>query len=969
MRSMRRGRAGASNLHEWLVTALKAIVVMMTGVGAALVSTAGTGASAAPSRAGGSVPLVAVNAAQRLPEGTKVVAALAPAVKMHLDVTLRPRDPSALAAFVAAVSTPGSPEYRRFLAKGAFGPRFGATLADVAKVRSGLRALGLTPGNVSSDQLSIPVTASASAVDTAFHVALSSLRLPSGRVAFANTEPVRLPATIAPIVQGVIGLSNVVKWHSQMIPGRKRAHPSAPAQGPVRGAAQRATAIRQPSSPSAFPNIYSGAPCSAASSTASSSGSYAANQLAQAYGFNHLYQSGLTGQGVTVGLYELEPFSSSDIATFESCYGISTSVSTVQVDGGAGTGAGSGEAALDIENVASLAPSSSIVVYEGPNSGNGPYDVAQAIANADVAKIVSTSWGACEPLLIGSGALSSEEALFEQAAAQGQTVLAAAGDAGSEDCNGQVSSSSAESTALAVDDPASDPYVTGVGGTTMTALGPPPTEQVWNEAASTAGAGGGGISARWTMPSWQRAPGVMNTYTSGSPCGAPTGQYCREVPDVSAVADPYDAYVVYYTGTGTGTTGWQAIGGTSGATPLWAALLADVAQSCPGPAPSTPSLGFVNPALYSMAAAADLVVNDITSGNNDYTGTNNGAYPATTGYDMASGLGTPIGGGVRKYLCALETSVTSVTAQPVSQPNVTAATQTYQVGFVTSAFNGALAKGVGTITIDASATASGTVFPATASDYVVKDLTSNQSATVTLAPKLLSSGQEATMTTPIAVSAGDKVQVDIGGVKNPAQPGDYAYDVSTSSNPAQIASSPTFSVVASSTPPPPKGAASGYRFVASDGGIFSFNAPFYGSMGGKHLNAPIVGMAADPATGGYWFVASDGGIFSFNAPFYGSMGGKRLNAPIVGMAADPATGGYWFVASDGGIFSFNAPFYGSMGGKRLNAPIVGMASTPIGGGYWFVASDGGIFSFGDAKFYGSMGDKRLNAPIVGMAGM
>jgi len=117
----------------------------------------------------------------------------------------------------------------------------------------------------------------------------------------------------------------------------------------------------------------------------------------------------------------------------------------------------------------------------------------------------------------------------------------------------------------------------------------------------------------------------------------------------------------------------------------------------------------------------------------------------------------------------------------------------------------------------------------------------------------------------------------------------------------------------------------GYWEVASDGGIFSFTAPFFGSMGGKPLNAPIVGMAADPATGGYWEVASDGGIFSFTAPFFGSMGGKPLNKPIVGMAADPATGGYWEVASDGGIFSFTAPFFGSMGGKPLNKPIVGMA--------------------------------------------
>jgi len=160
--------------------------------------------------------------------------------------------------------------------------------------------------------------------------------------------------------------------------------------------------------------------------------------------------------------------------------------------------------------------------------------------------------------------------------------------------------------------------------------------------------------------------------------------------------------------------------------------------------------------------------------------------------------------------------------------------------------------------------------------------------------------------------------------------------------------------------------ASGYWEVASDGGMFSFHAPFYGSMGGKPLNKPIVGMAADAATGGYWEVASDGGMFSFNAPFYGSMGGKSLNKPIVGMAYDPATGGYWEVASDGGIFSFNAPFFGSTGGKTLNAPIVGIAALPDGSGYYEIAADGGLFAF-NAPFLGSMGGKPLNKPIVGMA--
>jgi len=137
----------------------------------------------------------------------------------------------------------------------------------------------------------------------------------------------------------------------------------------------------------------------------------------------------------------------------------------------------------------------------------------------------------------------------------------------------------------------------------------------------------------------------------------------------------------------------------------------------------------------------------------------------------------------------------------------------------------------------------------------------------------------------------------------------------------------------------------GYWLVASDGGVFSYgDANFYGSMGGKHLNDPIVGMATDTGTGGYWLVASDGGVFAFNAPYYGSMGGKHLNQPIVGVAARPGGNGYWFVASDGGIFAFNAPFYGSMGGQHLNQPIVGMTPTPNGNGYWFVASDGGIFA-------------------------
>lgn len=138
-------------------------------------------------------------------------------------------------------------------------------------------------------------------------------------------------------------------------------------------------------------------------------------------------------------------------------------------------------------------------------------------------------------------------------------------------------------------------------------------------------------------------------------------------------------------------------------------------------------------------------------------------------------------------------------------------------------------------------------------------------------------------------------------------------------------------------------------------------------MGGHHLAAPVIGIAAGPS--GYWEAASDGGIFSFGgAPFFGSMGGKPLSAPIVGIAATPDRMGYWLVASDGGVFAFgDAHFFGSMGGKPLSAPIVGIASSSDGGGYWLCAADGGVFSFGDAHFAGSLGSDHLTSPIVSIA--
>jgi len=161
----------------------------------------------------------------------------------------------------------------------------------------------------------------------------------------------------------------------------------------------------------------------------------------------------------------------------------------------------------------------------------------------------------------------------------------------------------------------------------------------------------------------------------------------------------------------------------------------------------------------------------------------------------------------------------------------------------------------------------------------------------------------------------------------------------------------------------------GYWVFTGEGATYSFGAArFWGGMGQKHLNAPIVGATSTPSGAGYWQLGGDGGVFSFgDAKFYGSTGNLRLNKPVLGMERSVDGRGYWFVASDGGVFNFgDAKFYGSTGAMRLDKPVTGMERTGDGRGYWLVASDGGVFSFGDAKFYGSTGGRDLARPIVGM---
>ena len=573
-----------------------------------------------------------LGAAPTVPLGAHIASSVPSDTPMHLTIALQPRDPAALQAFATAVSTPGSAQYRDYITPTQFAERFGAAPDAVAAVESSLRAHGLTPGQPSSNALSIPVTTTAGAAARAFAVSFAHVSLQTGPPAIVNRQAPALDSKIAPDVQAVLGLDTLQAARPLLV----RPH--------------TATAA-----PAARAHVVTGGPqpCPAASGAGSSQGGLTADQVASAYGLSGLYASGAPGgaadqgAGQTVAVLELEPYDAGDIVAYEQCYGVNALFRNVAVDGGAGTGAGSGEAALDIENVIGLAPRANIAVYEGPNSGSGPYDTFNQIISDQAAQVVTASWGQCE-FINGSAQASAENTLFQEAATQGQSIFSASGDDGAEDCF-------PENSTPQVDDPASQPFVTGVGGTQLTALGPRPSETVWND-GPTVGASGGGVSSFWKMPGYQAtAPAslhVINAASSGSPCGATSGA-CREVPDVSADADPNTGYVIYWNGSGsagvTATRGWQVVGGTSGAAPAWAALIAltNASSACSGTA-----VGFANPALYNAAAsgyAADF--NDTTISDNDMTGTNGGQFAAGPGYDMATGLGSPNGSALAGALC------------------------------------------------------------------------------------------------------------------------------------------------------------------------------------------------------------------------------------------------------------------------------------------------------------------------------
>ena len=428
-----------------------------------------------------------------IPHGAKALGAVSPTASVSGAVVLQPRDPDGLTRFIAQVTDKHSPLFHHYLTPSSFAERFGATPSTIEAVKSQLQASGLSVTSVARDGLIVHFQAPASHVETAFRTSLERYRLANGSIGQARTAPVRVPGTIAKDVTAVVGLDTTVRLRSSGV-----LHAAKSARGTYPAAKTAGSFTHPAGSPT---------PCADATAAAEGFGGLTDDQIANAYGVFGLYGAGDIGAGQHIAVFELEPFAMSDLQTFDTCYFGSTQaaamlgrVHIVNVDGGQPAGPGSGEAILDIQDVSAFAPGANIDVYQAPNTTFGALDEYAKIVNDNVDKIVTSSWGLCEQAVQqGSpGIQQAENIIFQQAAAQGQTVFSAAGDAGSNDCNAFLTTSPV-SPILSVDDPSSQPYVVATGGTTIDNATQPASEHVWNDGAAW-GAGGGGISEAWPMP-------------------------------------------------------------------------------------------------------------------------------------------------------------------------------------------------------------------------------------------------------------------------------------------------------------------------------------------------------------------------------------------------------------------------------------------------------------------------------------
>ncbi len=568
-----------------------------------------------------------------------------PAETIQLSLSFPLRNQAQLETQLQKVYDPNDPLFGHYLTSAEFTAQYGPTQADYDAVSAYVRAHGLTIINTTPSRALLGVEGSVQQIQAAFGVTLKQYQLADGRVVRAPSADPVLPAAIADKLEGIIGLDNapVIKSFSHIKPADPLGflNPAPALNSPFSGV------LGAPPAGGSSPG--GGSPIRPNATGSGPGNGYTPDDIKTVYNF---VGTPLTGAGQTLAVFELDGYTPEDIQIYEGYYGLpDVPLQNILVDGYSGAPSGGGgavEVTLDIQLQIALAPGiNKILVYEAPPALRSFVDLYNRIATDNLAKNISTSWGVNE-IGASSSMLNSENTAFRRMAMQGQTIFAASGDSGSK----------ADGTNLGPTDPSTQPWITGVGGTTLNTLttrdplvpmsGMRSTEVAWSGS-------GGGISTVWPIPSYQSAayrpsPAYPLGFITNAALGSKT---MRNAPDIALNADGNTGYSIVFGGN------FYIAGGTSCASPLWAAVAALSNQQ--RVALNKPTLGFFNAYAYRLATSSPVTYAndffDIISGNNGSP-----FYPAVASYDLATGLGS-INNGL-----LLLTDLNSITIPPPAPP-------------------------------------------------------------------------------------------------------------------------------------------------------------------------------------------------------------------------------------------------------------------------------------------------------------
>jgi kumamolisin len=567
-----------------------------------------------------------------------------PNALVTVDIVLKVQNKNALTKYINDTVTPGNKHYHNYLSVDQFANNYAPSSTETNTIVNYLQSFGLKT-SVEPNNLVITVTGQVKHINDAFNVDLQKASY-KGKAFHATKKAPQAPKNIADNILCILGLSDYSSLVSNSIKQLDNIEPKDEnaKQGPL---------------------------------------SLAPQDLIKQYNVGPLYDKGATGSGQTIGIVSLADFNLQDPYTFWDQMGIKVNpnrLTKIKVDGGSGWD-GYDETTLDIEQSGALAPQANIRAYIAPNSDTGFVDgLAQAITNNKIQSL-SVSWGQSEAVIDYATKTQQEtpeyaetfNQLFMEAAAQGISTFASAGDEGAYDNAKQAGQNGIPNIyQLTVDNPADSPYITAAGGTTLpwqitTSLGniEVDKERAWGwdylgpyfmakhiDPSQLVEGGGGGFSSVFNTPDYQDGVSGVNTYTdvqnfnfsddllnvdfNSNPSvtqGSGTG---RNLPDLSMDADPYTGYLVYLSDPGTPgqNSAFKVYGGTSLVAPQLNGLTALINSA------GHTKVGFWNPQIYRFAQQSNspftpLTDSGKTNDNLYYSGT-----PGTI-YNQATGLGTP----------------------------------------------------------------------------------------------------------------------------------------------------------------------------------------------------------------------------------------------------------------------------------------------------------------------------------------